>query len=145
MKTLLISPGYPGDMPEFVRGLAECGAQVIGVGDQHAGALPDIVRRSLAAYIQVRSLWDSGQVIARLSEELKGHQLDRVECLWEPGIMLAAEIREHFGIEGLNIAGRSRHSHATPRGYQQHRRVLAGCRRNRFPGHTQAPGRCRLC
>ncbi|MBT8061076.1 MAG: ATP-grasp domain-containing protein [Gammaproteobacteria bacterium] len=103
MKTLLISPGYPGDMPEFARGLAECGVQVVGVGDQSSAALPDVVRHSLAAYIQVGSLWDTGQVIAALTRELRGHNLDRVECLWEPGIMLAAEIRQHFGIDGLDI------------------------------------------
>ena len=103
MNVLLISPGYPADMPEFTRGLAECGARVYGTGDQAASALPALVRRSLSEYIQVRSLWDSGQVIAELHEQLQGHRLDRIECLWEPGIMLAAELRQHFGVGGLSV------------------------------------------
>ncbi len=103
MNVLIISPGYPADMPEFTRGLAESGARVFGVGDQHAGGLPDQVRRSLSDYVQVSSLWDSGHVIAELTQKLKGQQLDRIECLWEPGVMLAAELREHFGVTGMTV------------------------------------------
>ena len=103
MHVLLISPGYPADMPEFTRGLAECGARVYGVGDQPLSSLPEMVRRSLSDYIQVRSLWDSERVGAELREKLKGRELDRIECLWEPGIMLAAELRQHFGVDGLSI------------------------------------------
>lgn len=90
-------------MPEFTRGLAECGARVYGVGDSPASALPDLVKKSLSEYVQVRSLWDSAAVIAELHEKLKGHTLDRIECLWEPGVMLAAELRRHFGVAGLSV------------------------------------------
>ncbi len=103
MNILLISPGYPADMPEFARGLAESGARVYGVGDQHVAGLPDLVRRSLSEYVQVSSLWDSGRVIADLQERLRGQQIDRIECLWEPGVMLAAELRDHFGVAGLSV------------------------------------------
>ena len=103
MNVLMISPGYPSDMPEFTRGLAECGVRVIGVGDQGSAALPELARRSLSDYVQVASLWDSEQVIAELHERLRGQRPDRIECLWEPGIMLAAELREHFGVPGLGI------------------------------------------
>jgi hypothetical protein len=103
MNVLIISPGYPADMPEFTRGLAECGARVIGVGDQGSGALPELVRRSLDEYIQVPSLWNSADVIQRMHAELRGQFIDRIECLWEPGIMLAAELRQHFGVSGLSI------------------------------------------
>ena len=90
-------------MPEFTRGLAECGARVYGVGDSPASALPDLVKKSLSEYVQVHSLWDSGAVIAELHEKLRGKTLDRIECLWEPGIMLAAELRRHFGVAGLSV------------------------------------------
>ncbi len=103
MNVLILSPGYPADMPEFTRGLAECGARVYGVGDQPTEALPGLVKRSLSEYIQVRSLWDSAAVIGALQQRLRGHTLDRIECLWEPGIMLAAELRRHLGIPGLTI------------------------------------------
>ena len=103
MNILLISPGYPADMPEFARGLAASGARVYGVGDQHAAGLPDLVRRSLSEYVQVSSLWNSGRVITELQERLRGHQIDRIECLWEPGVILAAELRDHFGVAGLGV------------------------------------------
>ena len=32
MKVLFLSPGYPAEMPYFVRGLAAVGAQVLGLG-----------------------------------------------------------------------------------------------------------------
>lgn len=104
MNVLIISPGYPADMPEFTRGLADCGATVFGIGDQGQANLPDTVRRSLSAYVQVASLWDTEQVAAALQEALRGHELDRVECLWEPGIMLAAELRARFSVPGQDIA-----------------------------------------
>jgi biotin carboxylase len=104
MNILIISPGYPADMPEFTRGLAETGARVIGVGDQGPGSLPDLVKSSLRDYIRVPSLWQTGDVIAEIHRQLRGQSIDRVECLWEPGIMLAAELREHFSVPGLTIA-----------------------------------------
>lgn len=103
MNILMISPGYPADMPEFTRGLAECGARVIGLGDQPAGALPELARRSLQDHVQVPSLWNTREVIEAVQKQLKGQTLDRVECLWEPCIMLAAELREHFGIPGPGV------------------------------------------
>jgi hypothetical protein len=90
-------------MPEFTRGLAEAGARVFGVGDSPADSLPPMVRKSLMEYIPVRSLWDEDAVIASLRERLRGRQLDRIECLWEPGILLAAELRQVFGVEGLSV------------------------------------------
>ena len=104
MNVLLLSPGYPADMPEFTRGLAETGARVLGVGDTPPDGLPPLVRRCLADYIPVRSLWDEHAVIDTLRERLRGGRLDRVECLWEPGILLAARLRETFGIPGLGVA-----------------------------------------
>jgi hypothetical protein len=104
MNILLLSPGYPADMPEFTRGLAEAGARVYGVGDSPLDGLPILVRQCLADYIPVRSLWDDDAVIAALRERLRGDRLDRIECLWEPGILLAARLREALGIPGLDVA-----------------------------------------
>ncbi len=103
MNVLIISPGYPADMPEFTRGLAQSGATVFGVGDQSVDRLPEQVRHSLSRYVQVRSLWDAEAVIQQLRESLQGLSLDRIECLWEPGILLAAQLREHFGVQGMSV------------------------------------------
>jgi hypothetical protein len=103
MNVLLLSPGYPADMPEFTRGLAEAGVRVFGVGDTPLDGLPPLVRRCLSDYIPVRSLWDEDAVIDALRQRLRGHRLDRIECLWEPGILLAARLRESFSIPGLDV------------------------------------------
>ncbi len=103
MNILIISPGYPADMPQFTRGLAEVGATVLGVGDQPAGSLPDLVRKSLSAYLQVSSLWAEQRVAQELRAWLKGRRLDRIECLWEPGMLLAAQLREALGVPGLSV------------------------------------------
>jgi hypothetical protein len=104
MNVLLISPGYPADMPHFARGLAEVGAIALGVGDQPVGSLPELVRKSLTGYLHVRSLWDEKQVAQELRTWLKGRELDRIECLWEPGMVLAAQLREALGVPGLSTA-----------------------------------------
>jgi hypothetical protein len=102
VKVLLLSPGYPADMPLFTRGLAEVGARVLGVGDQPAAALPEPARGSLAAYLQVGNLWDEEAVAAEVGRWLAGATPDRVECLWEPGVLLAARLRESLGVPGLS-------------------------------------------
>jgi hypothetical protein len=104
MNVLMLSPGYPAEMPEFTRGLAEVGASVIGVGDQPAAALPERARHALAAYIQVRSLFDEPRCVAELCEQLRGRRIDRVESLWEPLMLLAARLREALGVPGLDVA-----------------------------------------
>jgi len=103
MNILLISPGYPADMPHFARGLNETGATVLGVGDQPPNALPELVRQSLHGYLHVRSLWDERQVASELRDWLRGRSLDRIECLWEPGMLLAAQLREALGVPGLTV------------------------------------------
>jgi ATP-grasp domain len=101
VKVILISPGYPAEMPLFTRGLAAVGATVLGVGDQPAAALPATAREALADYLQVANLWDEEGVAAAVEGWLGGAEVDRVECLWEPGVLLAARLRQALGAPGL--------------------------------------------
>ena len=101
LTVVMISPGYPGEMPLFTRGLKSVGARVIGLGDQPDSALAQLARDSLAGYIQVPSLWDEAKVVELVVQALKGQTVGRVECLWEPGMMLAARLRQALGSEGL--------------------------------------------
>src|SRR5438093_11260106 len=94
MNVLMISPGYPAEMPFFTRGLANAGARVIGIGDQPEGALDPMARRHIASYVQVASLWDESAMVAEVRRRLGGVHIDRIECLWEPGMILAARLRE---------------------------------------------------
>ena len=104
MNVLFFSPGFPAEMPQFVRGLAEVGARVFGVGDQPVEALPDAARKNLAGYQRVDSLWDEPGLLATAREIADRVGLDRIECLWEPGMLLAAGLREQLGLPGLSPA-----------------------------------------
>ncbi len=101
---LMVSPGFPGEMPHFTRGLAGMGARVFGLGDQHERALPPEARKALVAHLHVASLWDEGQVIDAVKREARNVRFDRVECLWEPAMILAARLREVLGVPGLTPA-----------------------------------------
>ncbi len=103
MNVLFLSPGFPAEMPLFARGLAAVGARVLGVGDGPLGALPDDARRSLADYLQVRQLWQEDQTIEEVRRWARGRSIDRVECLWEPGVVLAARLREALGVPGQGV------------------------------------------
>ncbi len=102
MDVLLISPGFPPEMPWFTRALAEVGARVLGLGDQPKEALAADVKRALTAYHQVERLWDEERVVAEVLRELDGRRVDRVECLWEPAMILAGRLRDALGVEGLS-------------------------------------------
>ena len=104
MHVVYLSPGFPAEMPLFVRGLAEVGAKVLGVGDQPAAALPADARAALADYLQVRSFGDEAAVVDEVRRWLRGRNVDRVECLWERLMYLAARLRETFGLPGMTRA-----------------------------------------
>ena len=98
----MLSPGFPPEMPWFTRALARVGARVHGVGDQPREALKDDVRAALTSYQQVGDLWDEDAVVAAVQHGLGGRSVDRVECLWEPGMVLAGRLREALGVPGLS-------------------------------------------
>jgi biotin carboxylase len=100
----MISPGYPGEMAFFTRGLAAAGASVIGVGDQPVASVPPIARDALAHYIPVGSLAAGEAVTATVRELARQVRIDRVECLWEPYMMLAARLRHELDVPGLTVA-----------------------------------------
>ncbi len=100
MKVLFLSPNYPPEMQEFTRGLAEVGATVVGVGDSPAASLAPQVKEALSGYLQV-SLTHGEAVLAAV--RASGVRFDRVECLWEPFVELAAWLREQLGIPGMRL------------------------------------------
>ena len=102
MNVVMLSPGYPAEMAYFTRALASVGARVIGVGDQPPQALPDAARQALAHYEHV-NLADGDAVLRSLRGLSKHASIDQVECLWEPYMILAARIREAFGLPGLTV------------------------------------------
>jgi biotin carboxylase len=90
-------------MQQYTRGLAEVGANVFGVGDTARRALPASLKPHLANYLQVPRIMDENDVIKRVSAWLRGRQIDRVLSNWEPLVILAARLRERFGLPGMTV------------------------------------------
>ncbi len=103
MNVLMFSPGFPAEMPWFTRGLARAGARVLGLGDQPVEMLPDAARDSLSDYLRVRNLFDEAAVVEEVRQWAARVRIDRVECLWEPGMILAARLREALGLPGMTV------------------------------------------
>ncbi|MFN0097740.1 MAG: acetyl-CoA carboxylase biotin carboxylase subunit family protein [Gemmatimonadaceae bacterium] len=103
MNVVFLAPGYPSEMPHFVRGLAEQGAHVIGLGDQPVSALPELARQQLSEYLHVPSIRDEMAVVGALTKFMRGRTVDRVVALWEPVVVLGARIREALGVPGIDL------------------------------------------
>lgn len=103
MRVLFLGPAYPQEMQQFTRGLAEVGAEVYGVGDSRAAALPASVRSHLSAYLEVPRILDEDDVLERATAWLRGREIDRVLTNWEPTVILGARMRERWGMPGMSV------------------------------------------
>ncbi|NNK61598.1 MAG: ATP-grasp domain-containing protein [Gemmatimonadetes bacterium] len=98
----MISPGFPKEMRFFTQGLAAEGATVLGLGDQPRENLPPEAAGALSAYVQV-SFGDDAAIVEQVARLAQRTPIHRVECLWEPYVILAARIRERLGLPGLTV------------------------------------------
>ena len=103
MRVVFLSPNYPPEMQQYTRGLAEVGAEVYGIGDAHVDSLPQDTKRYMHGYLQVPRIMDEDDVMARATAWLRGTPIDRVLANWEPLVILAARIREAWGIPGMSV------------------------------------------
>ena len=51
----------------------------------------------------MRTLWDEPAVVREIQRLSRQIRIDRVECLWEPGMLLAARLREALGLPGMSV------------------------------------------
>jgi len=86
-----------------VRGLTRVGAQVFGVADVPQNELPPLAKEHLSSYLKVNSLVDEDAVVKAVKKWVGPVNFDRVICLWEPGVLLAAKIREALSIPGMTL------------------------------------------
>lgn len=103
MNVLMIAPGYPDEMPLFCRALSAHGAKVYGISDVPQGNLPELTRRHLSGYLQTPQLNQEDAVVAAVAAHWAGQTFDRVICLWEPGVVLAARLRAVLGVPGMGV------------------------------------------
>ena len=99
MNVIFLSPSYPFEMQDYVRGLAEVGANVFAVGE---GPLPPQLRPYVHDYLTVPQLFQEEDLIKRVCAYAKGKNIQRVEALWEPLMMSAAHIRAHLQLPGMS-------------------------------------------
>src|SRR4051812_44900919 len=103
MRVVFLSPAYPPEMIEYTRGLVEVGAEVYGVGDTPFEALPARVRACLHDYLRVPRIMAEDDVMERVTTWVRGKSIDRVVANWEPLVILAARLRERWGMPGMSV------------------------------------------
>ena len=103
MNVVFLACGYPPEMQQYTRGLAEVGASVYGVGDAPRERLAPSLKQYLTDYLQVPKLLDENDVVARVATWMRGRAVDRIEANWEVMVMTAARLREAFGIPGMSV------------------------------------------
>lgn len=103
MDVLFLSPAYPPEMQQFTRGLAQAGARVWGVGDSDPSSFSDALKANLAGYLRVPAILDEDDVIRRLEAWLGDKRPTKVEANWEVVTLLAARLRERWGLPGMSV------------------------------------------
>jgi len=103
MNIVFIEPSFPYNQREFVRGLAEAGANVIGIGERPRESLSDELKRLLQHYVQVQSVVHEPSLLRAVQGVQGKVWVDRLEATIEAHIMAAARVREAAGIPGTSV------------------------------------------
>ena len=102
MNVIFVEPAFPANQRQFVRGLAEVGATVIGIGERPADWLDDELRGWMAHYHQIGSVTDTGALQAAVEWVQDKVWVDRLEATVEAHIMPVAQVREACHIPGTS-------------------------------------------
>ncbi|MFP5347890.1 MAG: acetyl-CoA carboxylase biotin carboxylase subunit family protein [Actinomycetes bacterium] len=103
MNVVFVEPFFPKNQRQYVRGLAEAGASVIGVGESPASVLDDELKSWMVHYHEVPTVVDVGvmtDVVRWVQDKL---WVDRLEATIEAHTLPAAQVRENCGIPGTSV------------------------------------------
>ena len=103
MNIIFIEPSFPYNQREFVRGLHQAGATVIGIGERSREHLADDVKGWLSHYVQVKSVVHEPSLLRAVQQVQGKVYVDRLEATVEAHIMAAARVREAAGIPGTSV------------------------------------------
>ncbi len=103
MNVIFIEPCFPYNQREFVRGLHEAGANIIGIGERPGESLPGEIRHWLSHYLQVQSVVDEPALLRAVQQVQQKTRVDRLEATVEAHIMAAARVREAANIPGTSV------------------------------------------
>ena len=94
VNVVFVEPSFPPTQRNFVRGLAEVGATVIGIGESHTDALDDQLKSWMTHYHQVQSVVD----VCALTDTVRWVQdslwVDRLEATIEAHTLPVAQVRD---------------------------------------------------
>ena len=60
-------------------------------------------RHALTDYLRVPNMFHEDGVVEAVKDYARHVRVDQVECLWEPGMLLAARLREELGLPGMTV------------------------------------------
>jgi hypothetical protein len=100
MHVLFVEPAFPRNQREFVRGLANVGARVTGIGERPFGALDDQLKKWLHGYEQVPSVVHEPSLQDAVRRIQAREWVDRLEATVEAHILPAANVRRACTIPG---------------------------------------------
>lgn len=103
MHVVFIEPRFPGNQKQFVKALAEIGANVTAIGEGSKASLDDDLKRWLLHYEEVGSVCDEAAVQRAVSFIQRRAHVDRLEATVEAHIMPIAKVREATGIPGTSV------------------------------------------
>lgn len=103
MNVIFVEPAFPKNQREFVRGLAQAGAKVIGIGERPKEGLDDQLKSWMYEYLQVPSVCDEGRMIEAVKFVQSKLWVDRMEATIEAHILPTARVREVCTIPGLSV------------------------------------------
>jgi formate-dependent phosphoribosylglycinamide formyltransferase (GAR transformylase) len=103
VNVIFVEPAFPNNQREFVRGLAEVGANVIGIGERPVEWLDDELKGWMAHYHHVGSVTNVEWMVGAVKTIQRGAWVDRLEATIEAHTMSAAQVREACAIPGTSV------------------------------------------
>ena len=103
MNVIFIEPSFPLYQKQFVRGLTEAGATVVGIGERPRDWLDSDVGDWLSHYEQVPSVVDVDALESAVRFIQSRIWVDRLEATIEAHVEAAAAVRERCGIPGTSV------------------------------------------
>jgi formate-dependent phosphoribosylglycinamide formyltransferase (GAR transformylase) len=103
VNVVFIEPFFPSTQRNFVRGLAEAGATVIGIGESPPEMLDDQLKSWMAHYHQVPTVIDVGILTDTVRWVQDKLWVDRLESTIEAHTLAAAQARENCAIPGTSV------------------------------------------
>jgi carbamoylphosphate synthase large subunit len=103
VRVIFVEPSFPQNQRQFVRGLAEVGAEVIGIGESPQDFLDDELKSWMVHYHQVSNVGDVGVMTDAVRWVQDKLWVDRLEATIEAHTLAAAEVRERCTIPGTSL------------------------------------------